>query len=123
MNRDRHLKFYEFPRGESKEKQLLRKKWLHSISPKDFKPTSAHRVCSLHFPEGKKTYLNNFPSITPKTEGRKPVKERATIKARNSVLEAKSVKSDENVDPNIETGDDFEQQSNSNDAAEDEGDV
>ena len=113
--RDRHLKFYEFPSGGSKEKQLLRKKWLHCISRKDFKPTSAHRVCSLHFPEGKKTYLNNIPSITPKTESRKPVKERATFKARNRVFEAKSGNSDENVDPKKNT-EDIEQYANHNHA-------
>ena len=47
--RDTHLSFYVFP----KEKNL-RRRWLHSISRKNFKPTTGHRVCSLHFRGGKK---------------------------------------------------------------------
>ena len=36
-------------------------------SRKDFTPTVSHRVCSVHFPGGKKTYLNNVPTIVQKT--------------------------------------------------------
>ena len=96
--RDKHLKFYSFPSGLSKEKQLLRKKWIQFICRKGLKPTSAHRVCLEHFPGGRKSYINNFPSVIPKlTPKQTPQKERPTIKARNWVyLEEKSK---ENVDP------------------------
>ena len=36
------------------EKAKRRRRWLHSISRKNFKPTTGHRVCSLHFKGGKK---------------------------------------------------------------------
>ena len=48
-NRDIDLSFYVTPNGKSKEKNLLRKKWLHMISRKGFQPTYGHRVCSKHF--------------------------------------------------------------------------
>ena len=63
----RHLSFYVIPKEEE-----LRKRWLHKISRmresnKKFVPTSTHRVCSEHFVGGKKTYMNNVPTIVPKT--------------------------------------------------------
>ena len=77
------LSFHVFPAGKSKEKRLLRKRWIHFISRKDFVPTSGHRVCSEHFQGGKKTYLNNVPTKTPKTANQTPVHERKTERARN----------------------------------------
>ena len=58
--RNRNLSFYVFPQNEK-----LRKVWLREISRKGFKPTSGHRVCSEHFEGGKKTYMNNIPTIFP----------------------------------------------------------
>ena len=58
--RNRNLSFYVFPQNEK-----LRKVWLRKISRKGFKPTSGHRVCSEHFEGGKKTYMNNIPTIFP----------------------------------------------------------
>ncbi|MCP4923277.1 MAG: THAP domain-containing protein, partial [bacterium] len=81
--KNKNLSFYAFPNGKSKEKQLLRKRWTHFISRKDFKPTIGHRVCSEHFPGGKKTYMNNVPTVTPKTANAKPLVERSTYRARN----------------------------------------
>ena len=37
------------------------------ISRKNFVPSASHRVCSAHFEGGKKTYLNNVPTVVPKT--------------------------------------------------------
>ena len=71
--KDKHLSFYSFPDGKSKEKQLLRKKWLQMVSRKDFVPTNGgYRVCLKHFPGGKKTYINNVPTLIPKTEKKAP---------------------------------------------------
>ena len=54
------------------------------ISRQGFKdPSTGHRVCSKHFIGGRKTYLNNVPTIVPKTENSKQKKERSTVKARN----------------------------------------
>ena len=63
--RDTHLSFYVFP----KEKNL-RRRWLHSISRKNFKATTGHRVCSLHFKGGKKTYINTRAIYTRKNKTR-----------------------------------------------------
>ncbi|XP_065662595.1 uncharacterized protein LOC136085234 [Hydra vulgaris] len=60
--RNKNLSFYVIP----KEK-VLRKLWLAKISRKDFSPSSSHRVYSAHFQENKKTYMNNVPTIIPKT--------------------------------------------------------
>ena len=40
-------------------------------------------MCSKHFPGGKKTCMNNLPTLTPKTAKAKPVIPRQTTKARN----------------------------------------
>ena len=53
--RNPELSFYNFPNGKSKEAIELRKRWINLISRKDFSPTTGHRVCSLHFPGGRKT--------------------------------------------------------------------
>ena len=58
--RDVNLSFYGFPKENN-----LRKRWLHKISRKNFSPSTGHRVCSLHFEGGKKTYMNNVPVIFP----------------------------------------------------------
>ena len=65
---------------------LLRKRWLHLVGRKDFRPTNGHRVCSKHFLGRKKTYMNNLPMITPKTAKAKPVVPRQTTKARNKTV-------------------------------------
>ncbi|XP_057291809.1 uncharacterized protein LOC130614396 [Hydractinia symbiolongicarpus] len=72
--RNRELSFYVIPKDEG-----LRKTWLSKISRKNFKPTSGHRVCSAHFEGGKKTYMNNIPTIVPKTIAPTPVKKRNTM--------------------------------------------
>jgi len=58
--RDTNISFYAFP----KEKKL-RRRWLQKISRKNFAPTTGHRVCSLYFEGGKKTYMNNVPVVFP----------------------------------------------------------
>ena len=65
---------------------LLRKRCLHLVGKNDFKPTHGHRVCSKHFLGGKKTYMNNLPTITAKTAKAKPVVSWQTTKARNRTV-------------------------------------
>ena len=82
--RNPELSLYVIPNGKSKEKQELRKRWLHMISRQNFdNPGPGHRVCSLHFIGGRKTYMNNVPTIVPKSKGRKEQMPRPTCKARN----------------------------------------
>ena len=58
--RNPNLSFHKFPKAKK-----LRSEWVHMIGRKDFLPNEHHRVCSEHFPDGKKSYINNVPTITP----------------------------------------------------------
>lgn len=66
-HRDRDLRFYTFPKDEA-----LRQQWLRNISRagvsgcfSTFQPTTGHRVCSVHFAGGRKTYSVRVPSLFP----------------------------------------------------------
>ena len=98
-----HLSFHQFPSGSKSEKVELRKKWISLISRKDFTPTEGHRVCSEHFPGGKKTYLNNLPLNVPKKTRPAIPKPRTTFRARNrDVLVV--LNPNENVDMSTQNG-------------------
>ena len=79
--RDPHLSFYVFPK-----KKKLRRRWLHSISRTSFKPTTGHRVCSLHFKGEKKPtwtmFLFFFPSA--KSHPRRPPEPRRKLTVNKS---------------------------------------
>ena len=87
------LSFYSIPSGKSKESKELRKRWLNLISRRDFSPTIGHRVCSLHFPGKRKTYLNQLPTIVPKATRPTPTNPRSTVKARNRAPLVSNLKS------------------------------
>ncbi|XP_034535729.1 THAP domain-containing protein 11 [Notolabrus celidotus] len=66
-HRDRELRFYTFPKDTT-----LREMWLRNISRagvsgcfSTFQPTTGHRVCSVHFAGGRKTYTVRVPSLFP----------------------------------------------------------
>ncbi|XP_061599975.1 THAP domain-containing protein 11 [Cololabis saira] len=66
-HRDRELRFYTFPKDAA-----LREQWLRNISRagvsgcfSTFQPTTGHRVCSVHFAGGRKTYSVKVPSLFP----------------------------------------------------------
>ncbi|XP_055010230.1 THAP domain-containing protein 11 isoform X2 [Boleophthalmus pectinirostris] len=66
-HRDRELRFYTFPKDAA-----LREQWLRNISRagvsgcfSTFQPTTGHRVCSVHFAGGRKTYTIRVPSLFP----------------------------------------------------------
>ncbi|XP_030580436.1 THAP domain-containing protein 11 [Archocentrus centrarchus] len=66
-HRDRDLRFYTFPKDTA-----LREQWLRNISRagvsgcfSTFQPTTGHRVCSVHFAGGRKTYSIRVPSLFP----------------------------------------------------------
>uniref|UniRef100_A0A3P8T4R9 THAP domain-containing protein 11 n=1 Tax=Amphiprion percula TaxID=161767 RepID=A0A3P8T4R9_AMPPE len=66
-HRDRDLRFYTFPKDST-----LRELWLRNISRagvsgcfSTFQPTTGHRVCSVHFAGGRKTYSIRVPSLFP----------------------------------------------------------
>ena len=83
--RNRNLKFYRFPNGSQPEKIQLRKKWLSFISRQGFNPTEGHRVCSEHFPDGQKTYMNNLPIIVLKSIRPSIPKPRTTTKQETGI--------------------------------------
>lgn len=60
--RNPSLSFHRFPKD-----QRLRNTWIHRIGRSAFTPNDHHRVCSEHFPDGKKTYLNNIPTHADQT--------------------------------------------------------
>ena len=65
------------------------------IHRKNFNSTNGHRVCSEHFKGGRRTYTNNVPTITPKTEDIVKPEPRLTVRARNrDVLSQTNVNSD-----------------------------
>ena len=64
--RNPELSFYKFPNGKSQESKNLQKAWIHLVSRKNFSPISGHRVCSKHFPGGKKHYMNRLHTIVQK---------------------------------------------------------
>ncbi|XP_067409192.1 THAP domain-containing protein 11 [Emydura macquarii macquarii] len=66
-HRDKALHFYTFPKDPE-----LRRLWLKNVSRagvsgcfSTFQPTTGHRVCSEHFPGGRKSYLVRVPTIFP----------------------------------------------------------
>ena len=53
------LSFHKIPKNPE-----LKKKWVRRLKRKGVRePGPSHRVCSLHFVEGKKTYINNIPTV------------------------------------------------------------
>ena len=61
--RNLELSFYNFPNGKNAQSKDLRKKWIDLIGRKDFSLTKGHRVCSLRFSGGRKTYMNKLPYL------------------------------------------------------------
>ena len=57
-------------------------------------------VCFEHFVGGKKTYVNNVPTITPTTTKQKPWYKRNTVKARNRVA-AEDVKGHQQAEKHL----------------------
>ncbi|KAG9267214.1 THAP domain-containing protein 11 [Astyanax mexicanus] len=83
-HRDRELRFYTFPKD-----QTQREIWLKNISRagvsgcfSTFQPTTGHRVCSVHFPGGRKTYTIRVPTLFPL----RGVNERKSRRGRNKKL-------------------------------------
>ena len=78
--RNRVVSFCKFPNDKK-----LKKIWLQKISRKYFKPTNGHRVCSQHFEGGKKTYLNNVPTVFPLSKTHQKVNRIRNLEERSSV--------------------------------------
>lgn len=85
-HRDKDLRFYTFPKDP-----VLREQWLRNISRagvsgcfSTFQPTTGHRVCSVHFAGGRKTYTVRVPSLFPL----RGVNERRSRRGRGRKLSA-----------------------------------
>lgn len=85
-HRDRELRFYTFPKDTTQ-----REIWLKNISRagvsgcfSTFQPTTGHRVCSVHFAGGRKTYTIRVPTLFPL----RGVNERKSRRGRNRKVSA-----------------------------------
>ena len=97
--RNRGVSFYKFPKDKK-----LKKIWL---SRKDFKPTNGHRVCSQHFEGGKKTYMNNVPTVFPLSKTHQKVNtepRRTLIRVNTPARTANTIPSDRPSEAIIEGG-------------------
>jgi hypothetical protein len=62
------LSFYSIPKEET-----LKRKWHEIFKTKGLLDIKQYyRVCSAHFPDGKKTYINNIPIILTTSVSEKP---------------------------------------------------
>ena len=98
--RNRGVSFYTFPKDKK-----LKKIWLQKILRKDFKPTNGHRVCSQHF-EGKKTYMNNVPTVFPLSKTHQKVNtepRRTLIRVNTSARTANTIPSDRSSEAVIQS--------------------
>ena len=84
--RNPELSFYNFLDGKKPGIKGISKEVDTSDFPKGYSPTTGHRVCSEHFPGGKKNYKNCLPTIVPKTIKPTPTNPRPTTKARNRTV-------------------------------------
>ncbi|KAJ7986168.1 hypothetical protein DPEC_G00347980 [Dallia pectoralis] len=87
-HRDRELRFYTFPKDTTQ-----REIWLKNISRagvsgcfSTFQPTTGHRVCSVHFSGGRKTYTIRVPTLFPL----RGVNERKSRRGRNRKASVRS---------------------------------
>ncbi|XP_028394502.1 uncharacterized protein LOC114518698 [Dendronephthya gigantea] len=78
--RNPELSFHKIPKNPD-----LKKKWVRLLKRKGVRdPSSTHRVCSMHFVGGKKTYTNNIPTIFASTsKPRKRPTVRVTVDNNN----------------------------------------
>ena len=55
------VRFYPFP--TQKKAPALRKRWLDLLRRENYEPKRNHRVCSLHFKEGRPTENHQYPEL------------------------------------------------------------
>ncbi len=77
------MSFHKIPKNPE-----LKKKWVRLLKRKGVRePGSSHRVCSVHFVGGEKTYINNVPTIFATAACNKPRKSpalRVTVECENN---------------------------------------
>ena len=81
-DKGRELSFYRLPSNKS-----LRSKWLHAMRTKTVRVNSNTRVCSKHFPGGRRTRQDEVPSVFARSVAsgkskRKPPAERQPLPAK-----------------------------------------
>ena len=95
------LSFHKFPLDDA-----LRRKWTNEIKRKDFVPNEHHKVCSLHFRNGKKMGSTDVPVIfplLPKPTFRKPPKQRSAPLTTTKSATLKSAVVSHSSGPEVET--------------------
>ena len=55
------VEFFPFPTAKRAPK--IRKKWLELLRREDYDPKFNHRLCSLHFVDGRPTLENPYPTL------------------------------------------------------------
>ena len=90
--RDINLSFYGFPKEKS-----YGVVGYTTYPGKNFSPSTGHRVCSLHFEGGKKTYMNNVPVIFPLAKSHP----RPSPKPRKKVIFTRPSTSSQETPPSV----------------------
>ncbi|XP_040079638.2 uncharacterized protein LOC120851132 [Ixodes scapularis] len=72
------LSMHRFPNGKKNEER--RRQWLANLERKNFNPGKSAMVCSIHFPDGRPTTMNPYPTEhLGKENKRVPHKGRRTV--------------------------------------------
>ncbi|XP_062587939.1 THAP domain-containing protein 11-like [Saccostrea cucullata] len=66
--------FFPFP--TRLKNNTIRKRWISQINRENFEPKRHHRVCSNHFVDGRPTECNPVPTLFPRNNFMRPLKER-----------------------------------------------
>lgn len=70
------VRFYPFP--TQKKAPALRKRWLDLLRRENYEPKRNHRVCSLHFKEGRPTENHPYPELFAYNNFKESLKMRST---------------------------------------------
>ena len=100
------VSFFPFPTKLKNPK--ARKKWLDLLRRKDYDPPRSHRVCSLHFKDGKPTQDNPYPTLFAYNNFKRTdnsVRSNASIKKREVASVSTSTSTSDNVEFPSQTSD------------------
>ena len=81
--------------------------WLQKVSRRDLKPKNGPQVCSQHFKGGKKTYMNNVPTVFPLSKTHQKINtdpQRTLIRVNTLARMANTIPSDRSSEGVIEGG-------------------
>lgn len=96
------VRFYPFP--TQKKAPALRKRWLDLLRRENYEPKRNHRVCSLHFKEGRPTENHPYPELFAYNNFKESLKMRSTtsISKREQCM-VKDTQFDISVPPRVDS--------------------